>query len=207
MTSWVVARHQVTLAGRVVDAHTGRAIGGAQVRIAGAPSEFSDWLAAYARQYGNAWASLPERPDQTRTGMDGQFHFIDLPDGQYTLVAGMPGSGTRYGSVEADASVSHDDQGHIDMMMVQLDLPPTAIQGQVTDRESTPIVLAEVHVRGSGECAITDSQGRYLLARLEVGNRTISVSVQGYQPASEVVELASPGVTQTLNFSLDLSTP
>ena len=52
MTPWMKVeptRHQVAIAGQVADAQTGRAIGGAQVRIAQAPPGFVNRLVILAR--------------------------------------------------------------------------------------------------------------------------------------------------------------
>ena len=46
------------------------------------------------------------------------------------------------------------------------------------------------------------SPGQYLLAGLETGARTVLVSAQGYQPASQTVSLSQAGVEQTLDFTL-----
>ncbi len=202
MVSWEVARHQVAIAGRVTNAQTGQAIGGAQVRITAAPLEFTDWLALQAKQYGDAWAAMSERPDRTRTAPDGHFHFMDLPDGSYTLTAALPGVGTRYSTAQVAVAISRDAQGHINLVSTSLALPPTTLKGVVTGTGAAPVAMAEVRVKGSGERAFTDSQGRYLLAGLEVGNRTVLISAQGYQPASQAVTLSAAGVEQSLNFSL-----
>jgi hypothetical protein len=41
--------------------------------------------------------ALAKRLDRTSTATDGYFHFLDLPDGDYTLIASLPGVGIRYG--------------------------------------------------------------------------------------------------------------
>lgn len=202
MVNWEIARHQVAIAGRVTDAQTGQTIGGAQVKITAAPSKFTDWLALQELQYGDRWASMPERPDQIRTAPDGHFHFMDLPNGSYTLMVKLPGVGTRYGVAQATVMVSRDAQGHINLVSTSLALPPTTLKGVVTGPGAAPVAMAEVRVKGSGERAFTDGQGRYALAGLEVGNRTVSVSAQGYQPASQPVALSPAGVERPLDFDL-----
>ena len=62
--------------------------------------------------------------------------------------------------------------------------------------------MAEVRVKGSGERAFSDAQGRYLLGAVAPGKRTILVYAQGYRAVSKPVTLAAPGALETLNFSL-----
>ena len=200
-------RHQVAIAGRVTDAQSTRALGGALVRITAAPTEFTTWLNVHALQYGTKWATLLERPDQAVTAADGHFHFMDLPDGQYTLTAWLPGSGSRYGAAPVQATVARTAQGKITLAVSDLALPPTTLKGNISGPSAVKVVMAQVRVNGSGERTYTNSQGQYLLAGLEVGNRTVSVTAQGFQPVTQTVTLGTAGGERTLNFSLVLSTP
>ena len=145
---------------------------------------------------------LTERPDQTLTATDGHFHFMDLPNGQYTLVASMPDSGSRYGTAQTQLSVSRNASGHIVMAVADIALPPTTIKGKVTGPGSTNVMMAKIQVQGSGEQTFSDSQGRYLLTGIETGNRTILVSAQGLQSNSRPVTLGSAGLVQTVDFNL-----
>jgi hypothetical protein len=203
VTAWEVARHQVAIAGRVTDRQTSRPLAGVRVRITAAPAAFTAWLNTYALQYGDRWAALAERPDQTWTAADGHFHFLDLPDGAYTLVASLPSAGTRYGTIQATATVVRDAGGHVTLAAADMGVPPTTLKGQVTGQGATPVVLAEVRVQGSGERAFTDAQGRYLLTGLEVGSRKVTVTARGFQPASKTVVLSAAGAERTLNFTLN----
>ena len=202
MSEWEIIRHQVAIAGRVTDVQTGQAIGGAEVRITAAPPAFTDWLAARTKQYGAGWAAMDERPDQTRTVADGHFHFLDLPDGQYTLAVKLPGAGSRYGTAQASATVARDAQGRIKIAVADITLRPTTIRGLITGQGAAPIVMAEVRVKGSGERAFTNAQGRYALTGLEVGPRTVLFSARGYQPASANVSLDAAGAEQVVNYTL-----
>jgi hypothetical protein len=203
-------RHQIAIAGRVTDSHTGRAIGGAQIEITAAPAAFTDWLATRARQYGDHWTAMAERPDRTRTARDGHFHFLDLPDGKYTIVASLPGSGTRYGTAQVTARISSETKdGETDITMATADirLPPTALKGRITDKASgEPVILAEVRMLGSGERTFSDAsektKGRYVLTGLETGKRTIQVSAQGYKPDSKTVRFEEAGREKKLDFAL-----
>lgn len=195
-------RHQVAIAGQVTDSQQNRALGGAQVRISAGPAEFMNWLAVRAIQYGAAWETLRDRPDQVFTAGDGHFHFMDLPNGQYTLTVSLPGAGTSYGSAQAQATVSRNAQGKITMAVSDIALPPTAIKGKVTGPGNVNVVMAKVRLQGSGEQTFSDGQGRYLLAGLETGNRTVLVSAQGFRSLSRPVTLNNAGAVQTLDFAL-----
>jgi hypothetical protein len=202
VVTWEEIRHQVAIAGRVIDAQTGQAFAGALVEITAAPGAFSEWLAIKAKQFGARWATMVERPDRTRSAADGHFHFLDLLDGQYALTASLPGTGSRYGTAQVQVTVSRDD-GNIAMAAADLALHPTTLKGHITDQGSSdPVFLAEVRVKGSGEKAFSDSQGGYLLTSLETGERTVQVFLQGYQPVSKTALLGQAGVIETLNFTL-----
>jgi hypothetical protein len=181
------------------------------VSITDGPLAFNEWLANYAKQYGDRWESMMERPDQIRTAADSHFHFMDLPDGQYTLRASLPGSGTRYGTIQQVATVSRDAQGNITMAVADMALPPTTLKGQITEQGTTDpvvvVVMAEVRMKGSGERVFTNGLGQYLLAGLETGERTVVVSAQGYQRASQTSDISQTGAVQTLNFALVSATP
>ena len=153
---------------------------------------------------------MVERPDRTRTAFDGHFHFLDLLPGDYTLKASLPGSGTRYGEDEvAGITISWDGNGKITMATADLSLPPTTVKGMINDQDSSPaefVAMAEVRVKGSGERTFSDSDGQYLLTGLETGGpegRTIVVSAQGYQEASQVVQLDEAGTVQIVDFFLE----
>lgn len=171
-------RHQVAIAGRVTDAQTGKPIAQAEVQIAG-------------------------RPGCIRTAADGHFHYLDLPAGNYTLDACLPGAGSRYGTGQVQVTVSHDGD-NITLASADITLAPTTLKGQVTDQGSgDPVVMAEVRIKGSGERAFSDGQGHYLLTGLEAGQRTVQASAQGYEPAVQAVLLAEAGTEQLLNLALN----
>jgi carboxypeptidase family protein len=202
MTLWETVRHQAAITGRVTDAQLIRPLGGARVRISAGPAAFMNWLAIHALQYEDTWATLTERPDQKKTAADGHFHFMDLPNGQYTLVASLPDTGNRYGTAQVQASVSRDANGHIAMAISDIALSPTTIKGKVTGPSAANIMMAKVQIQGSGEQTFSDSQGRYLLTGLETGARTVLVSAQGFQSSSRAVTLGSAGLVQTVDFTL-----
>ena len=202
MTQWETVRHQVAIAGQVSDAQGNVPLGGARVRITSGPAVFTNWLAVHALQYGEAWATLPKRPDQVLTAADGHFHFMDLPNGQYTLTVSLPGAGTRYGSAQVQATVSRNAQGKITMAASDIALPPTTIKGRVNGPGNANVAMAKIRVQGSGEQTFSDGQGRYLLTGLETGSRTVLVTAQGFRPLSRPVTLTAAGAVQTLDFAL-----
>ena len=91
MNDWQIARHQVSIAGRVIDAGTGKPVAHAVVYMSGeVPKAFDTKLAIRALTYGDRWHGTLKRPDRTSTRPDGLFYFLDLPDGKYELSACIP---------------------------------------------------------------------------------------------------------------------
>ncbi|AOY81873.1 MULTISPECIES: hypothetical protein [Moorena] len=67
-------RHQVAIAGQVKDDQTQQVIPGAVVEIADMPDSFKSKLDLLAGLYGDDWEKRVERPDRTRTRVDGYFY-------------------------------------------------------------------------------------------------------------------------------------
>ena len=195
-------RHQVAIAGQVRDEQTGKLIEGVQIIIAKAPPQFLELLNVKAKQYGDRWPSMVEREDRTRTTTEGHFHFMDLPNGSYTVHATVPDLGSRYSTVSKDVAILRDANGNLKLTAVNLALPPTTIKGQVRGRDSNPVVMAEVKIKGSGERTYTNNQGRYVLTQVEVGSRTIKVSAQGYKDVSTSVVLTRAGTVENMDVNL-----
>lgn len=207
MSGWVIVRHVVALAGRVIDHQTGRPIHSAKVRITAAPQVFTNWIESLAKLYGVRWAGMEERPDQTRTAPDGHFHFMDLPDGNYTLTTTLPEAGTRFGTASATTTVTRDSAGHIILAATEIRLPPTTVSGLITGQNNSPVIMAKVLVRGSGEQVFSDTAGYYLLTGLEAGERTVEVTARGFQAASRLAVLDQAGAVVILNVALAPVTP
>lgn len=203
MSDWQIARHRVAIAGRVLDAGTGKPVADAAVSISAMPAAFEKKLAIALLAYEDRWNTMLERPDRTRTRDDGLFYFLDLPDGKYNLSASIPSYGKRYGTVQQPAVVSRDGKGDTKIAFVNLKLQPTAVKGKITGPgHKAGVALAEVRVKGSGERTFTDAQGQYTVTGIEPGKRVLLVSAQGYRSESQPVTLGDPGTSQTLNFSL-----
>ena len=203
MNGWEIIRHTVAIYGRVIDSQTNRGIGGARVRISDGPPEFMDTLPYQAKSYGRRWESLRDRPDRKYAEPDGHFHFLDLPDGSYTLTALAPGSGSRYGTAQVIIAVTLDSLGDPVPTNADISLPPTTITGRVTDQSNgDPVFMAQLHVKGSNETTYCDNQGDYRLIGLEAGSREIQVTAQGYHSGFETVALNAAGAVVTRNITL-----
>ena len=206
MVAWVEVRRRVAMVGRVTDAETGRPLGGAQVEITAGPRAFETRRATGATRAGDQRDAAVERLDRTRTAADGHFRFMGLPNGRYRLRASLRGAGSRYGVAQATAVVAGTAAGSPAPATIDLALPPTRLQGRVTRPDDSPVALAQVQVEDSGERTFTDKRGRYVLAGLEPGKRTVRVSAPGHRPAAESVRLTRAGRSHTLNVVLSPTT-
>jgi hypothetical protein len=199
----IEVRHQVAIGGRVFDAGSHKPLAGAVVNIVDGPAALKKLLAAKAQQYQSHWDAMAERPDRTRTAADGFFHFLDLPDGPYTLAVAPPGSGNRYAVAQSSTNVSRGKEGQLKAAFLEIGIQVTTVHGKVTGAgQKTGLVMAEIRVKGSGERCFSDSRGQYVLAGVEPGKRTILAAAQGYRPDSKAVTIAKPGELATVNFAL-----
>lgn len=114
-TQWQTIRHQVAIAGRVVDAD-GLAIAGAAIEISSSSARFERRVEGAVSA---AEASQPasRRFGRTVTGSDGLYYFMDLPDGRYSVRAVHPKSGKH---VQKTASVARDAEEKITMVKADL---------------------------------------------------------------------------------------
>ena len=173
---WQTFRRRAVIAGRVLEAGTGRPLSGARVEIASGP---------------RATASA-----------DGFYRFLSLPPGEYTLTASLPDAGSRYGTRAETVTLADDGQGNAVLETIDLELPATTIQGKVKDASNEAVRMAEVRVQGSNESAWSDAQGNYVLSGVEAGSRRISVYARGFQKVSETVTLGQPGTVVTRDVTL-----
>lgn len=206
--SWQIiepTRHWVAVAGRVTDARSGKPLSRATVEITAAPAAFESWLELRRRRYGDRWPSMAEREDRLRTAADGHFHFLDLPVGEYTFSASLPAAGSRYGRSTADVEVGFDSEGNPNLATADLALPPTTVEGSLTEAGSlaAPVAMAEVRVVGSGERTFSFDDGFYSLRGLEKGQRVLRISARGFlAPPPQTVDLAEAGDVVTLSVEL-----
>jgi hypothetical protein len=146
---------------------------------------------------------MVERPDRTQTAIDGHFHFLDLPDGDYTLTASLPGTGTCYGAVEKKVQVSRNDN-KIKLAAADIALPTTGIKGQITRKDSSQksVVMAKIQVEGSGESTFSNKEGEYKLIGLQAANNVkVKVFVRGNE-VTHKSETVICGEMKTLDFEL-----
>lgn len=203
MSTWVkleqIRSHQVAIAGQVSDRETGQTIANAVVEITGMPDAFEKKRSLQALRYGSEWERLAKRCDRTTTAIDGFFHFIDLPPGEYTLTASLPGAATRYKIAQTKVVLpARDNSSQPKFAVANLTLSPAGIRGKVTDLEGVAIVRVNVKIPDSGESTVTDDKGKFEFIGLEAPKQekskrtvTVVISAKGYQEQ-----------TQTLQFSL-----
>ncbi len=227
MMDFMVAHHKVAIAGRVLDAVTGKPMVRAHVEITTGPPKYTERLALLA-QFGSSDGSKLTELGTTRTRPDGLFFFLDLPEGDYKLVAFLPKSGLytkppnaagkksedsydwrgdkRYGNEQFDAKVS-DGPNRFDRLAV-IRLQPTGVMGRVVaSAGQSGVQLAEVRCKGSGERAFTDAQGQFTLAGIQPNarrKRTLLVRARGYRDQSMEVLIDKPGdCTKVPDVSLE----
>jgi hypothetical protein len=176
-------RRRVSVAGFITDAHTGRAIYGALVRL-----ERDDM-----------------RERQTRSAPDGLYYFLDLRTGAWNMSVTLPSMGVRYREVNREVIVESPDQ---DPPFVNIALEPFVIRGKVSEKGENGIAMAEVMVKGSGEKCFSDTGGRYAIVAVEPvkpgHSRTVQVFAQGFKAASRPAEMdAAMRAFKPLDFELE----
>ncbi|MEH1771563.1 MAG: carboxypeptidase regulatory-like domain-containing protein [Nostoc sp.] len=196
-------RHQVAIAGQVINAQTKKAIAKVEVMITKAPDAFTHWLGLKSLQHGDRSSYL------TRTAFDGYFHFWDLPEGEYTLTASLPNAARRYGTAMIAVTVPsyiEGIEGKIIMTAADMELPITVLNGNISNQNGEPVFMAKVRVKGSTESTFSNDKGQYSLIGLESSEikRIAIVSAQGYQPTSQSVVISHPStdLQPPLNFIL-----
>ena len=208
---WEKVRHQVAILGHVTNAQTGEAMEGIVVTITAGPPDFMERVSILRELHGEeTWKKMKDRPDKTRTARDGRYYFMDLPVGDYSVVASFPHSTRRFSDDEGVATVASGDHGSVwDRLDLQLSV--STLKGRVTsaedDDDDEAIHMAEVRVVGSGERAFSDSDGNYSLVGIEYGERRVEVEATGYHGQSTVVTLAAAGEVETKDFSLTPKSP
>jgi len=203
---WSVARHRVSIWGKVIDEVTRKPIAGAEVRLVRVPGKFKRKLDLLAMHNGAEWEKRNHRPDRTFSRADGLFYFLDLPDGEYEIRAALPNCGKRYGETSKKKEVSESEGTRLNTlqaMWVSLMLPPTGIRGKVIDAaKKTGLLMAEVRLRGSGERTFTDGQGVFMLGPIEASERserTLECIAQGYK-RKEKAQIVGPKGGQLLDL-------
>ncbi|GJL74454.1 MAG TPA: carboxypeptidase-like regulatory domain-containing protein [Nitrosomonas sp.] len=111
---WEVIRHQVAICG-VVTNESGDRLKGLPISIVSMPEAFSNRVSAAFSAAEKNWEDLDERPDQTLTRSDGEFFFLDLPAGRYTLKIIDPVTGFHE---EKKTVVAWKKNGNVNRVMV-----------------------------------------------------------------------------------------
>ena len=124
-----------------------------------------------------------------------------LSEGTYTLHGTWPRAGRRYGSAEAQVELSTDDDGNLLRVGLDLELPPTILEGTLT-ADSEPVPMAEVFLGTGEERAVTDELGQFKFVAIEPGTqRRVRVHVNGSEALSETADIIC-GERTTLELSL-----
>ncbi|APR88489.1 hypothetical protein A7982_13838 [Minicystis rosea] len=201
-------RYQAAIAGRVLDARSQAVVPGVTISITAMPAAFQSQLENVVARYGAAWASMTERADRTTSASDGVFHFGDLPDGQYTLSFSIPHGDARYGTTTTAVTVSHDAEGTVTTGLITVNLPPTGVEGQIlldataSGSSTTPLAMARVYVRGSGQSAYSNAGGKFYVTGADPGPQVLMVSAPGYASASTTVTIETGVVTSAPTVTL-----
>jgi hypothetical protein len=196
--------HRVSIAGRATEAETGKPLRNVLVTIIGMPPSYKPYLS----RFGNGRKVSRMQPltlgaDQTLTRADGMYWFVDLPDGEYSLKATLPGTTSRFGDATVAAVVERKETNPLRFAQANFLIASTTVKGKVTGTgQGMGLGMAKVSVKGSGESCFTDADGLYMLTRIEAGDRMLAVSAQGYETKSTVVKLKSGGLSRTVNFDL-----
>jgi hypothetical protein len=117
-TDWELARHQVAIGGRVVDA-SDKPVAQGEVTITVMPEEFQRKVNDAASAGEGNWEHSDARLDRSITKTDGVYYFLDLPAGKYT-VKGL--DKRSWAEAEKTVSVSWNKEGKVQMAVADLKL-------------------------------------------------------------------------------------
>ena len=216
MTKFMEARHRVALAGLVLDAVTGKPLVRAHVEITTGPPKYLHTLTLLA-EFESSDGTTSAELGTTRTRPDGLFYFLDLPEGDYKLVAFVPKGGLytkppdtpekkfedsygwrgdkRYGKEPFDAKVFYGPNGFDRLAVIRLQ--PTGVVGRVVaSANQSGVHMAEVRCKGSGERSFTDAQGQYTIAGIQPNarrKRILQVRARGFRDQTLEVLIDEPG--------------
>ncbi|MCP6760376.1 MAG: carboxypeptidase regulatory-like domain-containing protein [Fischerella sp. CENA71] len=209
MLKMSVSNQQIVIAGKVLEGESEKTISGAIVQIIEMPETFKAILSLKALQYSSQWEKMLERPDRKITTSDGDFHFINLPPGEYLLETSLPASATRYKNGRKTVNISAAVDGKILTTMIEIFLLPTGIKGKITDADepNQAIINAKVQIQGCRDSTLSDQKGNYRLLGLESsksGQHTVTliVSAIGYQQVSKSLVIQLGEVIAEQNFAL-----
>ena len=130
------------------------------------------------------------------SGAGGWFALCGLPGGTDVLV--QAASGTDSSGV-LSVAVSPDGIG---VLPIALGPGFAQIAGTVLRAPGHPLKGARVSVRGTSLEATTDDRGRFAIARVPIGTRTIETHEVGYYPDTRNVTLSDAGAADTVDVTL-----
>lgn len=99
---WEVIRRKVAIAGCIVDQQN-QPIAKVRITIIPKAGKFKKQIENAHRMAGADWEKMKKRPNETLSRLDGLYFFLDVPDGEYTLIAVDPRSGK---TIESHVTVS-----------------------------------------------------------------------------------------------------
>ena len=195
---------QVAIAGKVLLAETDQPLSGAKVEIIEMPEKFQRILQLKAMQFGEEWATFPERIDRKFTRPDGSFYCTDLPLGNYVVRASVVNGGTSYQSVTQAFQVKQkQDSTDLETATGTLKILPTGLKGQIS-ANGKAIAYAKIRaVEGNAE-TLSDEDGNFRFVGLSVTTQptVFQISSADHSPQRPSVQLQQ-GVMTTIDFVLD----
>ena len=117
-SDWEIIRRQVAIGGYVKN-KAREPVTGARLVITAFPKVFTARIAGTRAAAGADWSATDQRPDRTTSRPDGGYFFMDLPNGDYTVRAAIPGSDEQ---AEQQVSVSRDPDGRIKIVWANFTL-------------------------------------------------------------------------------------
>jgi hypothetical protein len=124
-----------------------------------------------------------------RSGTDGKYELIGVPEGQQTITAQRADCDDYSYVIKVEGNTNH----HIFMTLNGADL-----SGVVTNAIDGPIVGASVAIRG--QVALTDGFGKYEFSAVPHGTDTLTITQSNYNSYGSLVILA--GSVAQMNFVL-----
>ena len=180
------------LVGRVVDPET-------ELPIVAATVAYS-WIET---AFQGANVRVVPYQHQTTTDMGGDFHFCDLP-------SGLSGTLRAYGTDERTVVQREMSLDNRIVTMATIHLPRdgatarAVFAGDVERPDGSPLPGAIITVSGAKDSAISGADGSFTIRGLPTGTHMVLVRYVGFEPITEVVELAN---AEPQRLSLVFNTP
>jgi RNA polymerase sigma factor (sigma-70 family) len=172
-----------SIAGRVIDAETGRAIEGAKVGL----------QRSQARDFREAWSLKRGYLPSDRTDPEGRYKFSAVEDGEYFLVASKEGCAPQGATAEVQNSEGPSD---LDILLSK----GTILRGRVTGSDpSQPIREIFLSARDSHGAMVYSKKinltpgGEYETDALTPDEYTISVEAKAHAPAVKKTRIVAGG--------------